>query len=59
VSGLRGATDIGPYLVSTRSAAEYRAMFALTDDDLRGGSSTAPAEARRSPRPPGPAAPRR
>jgi Methyltransferase domain len=28
--------DIGPYLVSARSAAEYRAMFALTDDDLRG-----------------------
>jgi hypothetical protein len=36
VSGLRGATDIGAYLVSARSSAEYRVMFALTDDDLRG-----------------------
>jgi SAM-dependent methyltransferase len=33
---LRGATDIGAYLVSARSFDEYRAMFALTDDDLRG-----------------------
>jgi hypothetical protein len=33
---LRGATDIGPYLVSARSFEEYRAMFALTDDDLSG-----------------------
>jgi SAM-dependent methyltransferase len=36
VSGLRGATDIGEYLVSARSFEEYRAMFALTDADLRG-----------------------
>jgi hypothetical protein len=36
VSGLRGATDIGDYLVSARSFEEYRAMFSLTDDDLRG-----------------------
>jgi methyltransferase family protein len=33
----RGAMSIGEYLVSTRSFAEYEAMFALTDDDLRGG----------------------
>jgi hypothetical protein len=36
VSELRGATDIGDFLVSARSSAEYRAMFALTDADLRG-----------------------
>jgi hypothetical protein len=36
VSTLRGSTDIGEYLVSARSFEEYRAMFALTDDDLRG-----------------------
>jgi SAM-dependent methyltransferase len=31
-----GADDIGPYLVSSRSFDEYRAMFDLTDDDLDG-----------------------
>ena len=31
-----GATQIGEYLVSARSMAEYRAMFSLTDADLRG-----------------------
>ena len=31
-----GATDIGEYLVSSRSLAEYRAMFALSDADLAG-----------------------
>ena len=31
-----GATDIGEYLVSARSFAEYRALFGLTDGDLRG-----------------------
>jgi hypothetical protein len=36
VSELRGATDIGDFLVSARSFDEYRAMFALTDADLRG-----------------------
>lgn len=36
MSGLRGATDIGDFLVSARSFDEYRAMFTLTDDDLRG-----------------------
>jgi SAM-dependent methyltransferase len=36
VSGFRGATDIGEYLISARSLAEYRAMFALSDADLRG-----------------------
>jgi SAM-dependent methyltransferase len=36
MSGFRGATDIGGYLVSARSFEEYRAMFALTDADLRG-----------------------
>ena len=29
-------SDIGDYLISARSFAEYRAMFALTDDDLSG-----------------------
>lgn len=36
MSELRGATDIGDFLVSARSFDEYRAMFALTDADLRG-----------------------
>ena len=36
MSELRGATDIGAYLVSARSFEEYRAMFALTDADLCG-----------------------
>src|SRR5215213_5852342 len=36
VGGYRGATDIGGYLISARSFAEYRAMFALSDADLRG-----------------------
>jgi hypothetical protein len=36
VSELRCGTDIGDFLVSARSSAEYRAMFALTDADLRG-----------------------
>ena len=36
MSERRGATDIGAYLVSARSSDEYRAMFALTDADLRG-----------------------
>jgi hypothetical protein len=36
VSELRGATDIGDFLISARSFDEYRAMFALTDADLRG-----------------------
>ncbi|WP_448626957.1 hypothetical protein [Geodermatophilus sp. URMC 64] len=36
MTGLRGATDIGDYLISARSFAEYRAMFALSDADLRG-----------------------
>jgi hypothetical protein len=36
VSGLRGATDIGDFLISARSFDEYRAMFALTDADLSG-----------------------
>lgn len=36
MSGLRGTTDIGEFLVSARSFDEYRAMFALTDADLRG-----------------------
>jgi hypothetical protein len=36
VSELRGATDIGDFLVSARSFDEYRAMFALTDADLGG-----------------------
>jgi SAM-dependent methyltransferase len=36
VSDLAGATSIGEYLVSSRSFDEYRAMFALTDGDLRG-----------------------
>lgn len=31
-----GPLDIGEYLVSARSFSEYRAMFALTDDDLTG-----------------------
>lgn len=33
---LRGADDIGDHLISARSADEYRAMFALTDAELRG-----------------------
>jgi hypothetical protein len=33
---LRGAAEIGAYLVSSRSFEEYRAMFSLTDGDLRG-----------------------
>ena len=36
MSELHGATDIGAYLISARSFDEYRAMFALTDADLRG-----------------------
>ena len=28
--------DVGPYLISARSFAEYRAMFALAEADLRG-----------------------
>ncbi|WP_100501740.1 hypothetical protein [Geodermatophilus chilensis] len=36
MSELRCGTDIGDFLVSARSSAEYRAMFALTDADLRG-----------------------
>ena len=36
MSQLRGATDIGDFLVSARSFDEYRAMFALTDTELRG-----------------------
>ena len=31
MSELRGATDIGAFLVSARSFEEYRAMFALRD----------------------------
>ncbi|WP_104526108.1 methyltransferase domain-containing protein [Blastococcus atacamensis] len=36
MTGLAGSDDIGDYLVSARSLDEYRAMFALTDDDLLG-----------------------
>ena len=36
MSELHGATDIGAYLISARSFDEYRAMFALTEADLRG-----------------------
>jgi hypothetical protein len=33
---VNGAGSIGDYLISARSFEEYRAMFALTDDDLAG-----------------------
>ena len=53
MSELRGATDIGDFLVSARSFDEYRVMFALTDADLRGrvldcpgGGASFPAAAR-------------
>lgn len=35
-SGMRGGTSIGDFLISARSFEEYRAMFGLGDDDLRG-----------------------
>ena len=37
-----GSTSIGEYLVSARSFDEYRAMFGLTDDDLRGSPLDCP-----------------
>ena len=36
MSELRGATDIGDFLVSARPFDEYRPMFPLADAGLRG-----------------------
>jgi predicted RNA methylase len=36
VVSIPDADNVGEYLISSRSAREYEAMFALTETDLRG-----------------------